>query len=271
MSEFFPGDLSSHESRYDPQEWQKEFKDVVEIVGNALGSSGAMLAKYAHIRLVSGDEAFSPFPDFKFIDNNEIEVTCNTEAFEEWERAIGHVPGVGYAGTRRLYLAAAAAPVELAFAAKTANVERNFVSRSRSMRRSKEIMEKLDTKEELLHRAWILESEHGFVGAREAIESNLNERQVVELNLLRYGLGVAFYALEIEPELQADITEAFRQTLKAELENYEETLMEFMIAFAQRYPYDDIVEKYKTAKRNAFPEFLFAGTIPLGYDGGASR
>ena len=265
MSEFSP----QHEYDTTEAEWQLAFQESLRFVGNALGSDGDMIARFTHLRLVEGEEEFKPVPEMKMIDG-EVEVTCNLEAYEQWVQVLYEVDGMTDEEIRSLYLATASSWVELSFLAVSANKEEKFAmnpaQKSRSRKRALMIVNKLQTQEDLLVSAEKLEEE-GVFGATDAIlGGGLTPRQILEVNKLRYGLGMSFYALKLDTKKQEQIKQAFKISLIHQLQSHEETLLTFLDAFSRADEYADIVEDhYKKIKRYAFPEFLFAGTIPMGY------
>ena len=249
-------------------EWQAVFSETVKTVGDALGSDGNTLAAFSYVRLVEGEDHFKPWPEIKYL-NGEVEVTCNLEGFHIWEQVLSEAPSFNASDIRRLYLATAATSVELCFLADSASQERAMLDpkiRSLSIKRASSIINKLYNREELLVNAEKFEQEHGVTEVTAAIMNTFTESQILELNKFRYGLGTALFALDVPAEVTEEITEAFKENFIREIIRHEETLIMFLSEFSRARPAADITTKYTKAKQLAFQEFLFAGTIPMGYE-----
>lgn len=248
-------------------EWQAAYAETVIQVGDALGSDGNAMAAFSYVRLVEGEEHFKPWPEIKYLDG-EVEVTCNLEGYSQWEGVLNDVASLTSNDVRRLYLATAAAAVELSFLAMSARQERNVLDpkiRSKSIIRATSIINNLQQREDLLKSAEEFEETYGTTEVTAAIMNNFTDSQILELNKFRYGLGTALFALGATPALTKEITEAFRKNLKSEIDRHEETLLVFLEQFARAEPSADVASHYSKAKQLAFQEFLFGGTIPMGY------
>lgn len=249
-------------------EWQNAFKEALQSTGDALSGTGELLSRFAHIRLTEGDDQYSILPTLKWIDG-EVEITCNLDAYDQWNDVFSQVEGTNDEQTRKLYLGTAASWVELSFLAFSAKEERKLLSedsrRGEAIKRAGSIARKLATRDDLKKSAEVLETDHDIYGAVDAIDAGLSDLDVLAVNRLRYGLGAAYFALGYSKEAVSSIVESVRNVLKTELTNYEDSMIMFLTAFAEVDPYVDFADSFQKLKRDSFPALLFALTIPMGY------
>lgn len=248
--------------------WQEALEDNVRTVGDAVGSWGDMLAKTVKVSLVEGDDRYMPLPAYKYCEDGLIEIACNTDVFEYWQGLFVDTPDMTPRKVQNLYLASAAASVELAHLGMTAKSERKYDTgtgmRNAAIERAQELISKFQDKKELIRSAGVLEAECGVVGAVNAV-NKLQGADVIDVNKARYSIGVAMFALGYDGQQTQEVVNTFRSNLVTELRKYEETLLDFLANLDTPGSYAKIQSNMETVQSYSFPRFLFAGTIPMGY------
>ncbi len=250
------------------QGWQQALESNVRVVGDAMGNWGDMLATRVRLRMVDGEESYAALPGLKLVDG-DVEVTCNTDAFDLWHKVLDEIPDLPEEDIRNLYLASAASWVELTYLSFAAKREREFEDKkdivAHAIGRAARIAGQFGNRDDIADCAKTLETEHGMSGISE-IATGLTDEAVQEINKIRYSLGTAMYALDFSQDKICDIRATFRRNLGTEMDNYEITLLSFLEAFTDPEPYAHLQSQHAQIKRFAFPHFLFAGTSPMGYE-----
>ena len=246
------------------KDWEKQGDIVARKVGDIMSGTGVLLAKNCKVVLVEGDFRYDTVPRIKGVDDT-LEVTCNIDAFDQWNGIMADAPDVDEIDTQHLFLGVGMAQAELTLVTNESMRRSSKLSGAQRMaigRRAGKILNLFQSREGLASYAERFEEEHELWGLKELVSTELKDQQVLRINQIRYGLAVGMYAMDLETETEVSITHAFVKQLKTDIEQREETLYSFLKSFAES-DVDQTTKKYEKIQSYSFPELLFAGTMPM--------
>ena len=244
--------------------WQADCESVAVNIGDRLSGTGALLASSCRVIMVDGDFRFDPVPKVKEVDDI-VELTCNLDAYEEWQKILGETPDMDEQEVQHLYLGVGVAQAELSLVANASVKESSGLNGRQRMsigKRAMNVVEKFHSRDDLASHANIFEQEHELWGLEDLVRENLTPGQILRINQLRYGLAVGMHAMDLEPETERGVEDSFANHLKADVEQREQSLYSFLRSFAGE-DYDEVTVRQEKIQAYSFPELLFAGTMPM--------
>lgn len=241
--------------------WGSDLGLVVNRFSEQFDISGEAFEQYIHLRLVEADEeTFYPYPILRPTPDG-IDMIVNLDGYTAgWLDIFDTIPGIDKQQVRDIYLGMGVAWAEMAFTSYTAMAERGIKGRGPAINRTKRLIKQLQDQSGLLTHAVKLQDE-GIADAM-LMTADLDNEQTFLINYLRYGLGASYLAMGMG-ELQIDtLTASFHESMGEYVATTGDRLLKFMGAFAltsvsspEEYVHDGVTR--------AFPELLFAGTIPM--------
>lgn len=246
----------------------REYQENVVRVGDALGSSGEILAKYTELCVIEQEAFYAPVPPLKIVDGTVV-AKMHPESLGLWADVLGEAVHIGAKDVRNIYFASTASLVELTFLSLAAKQERKFEgvegATARAIGRAASIASRFFDKDEVMLLAEDLEVNQGLVGITTLAEY-LRPEDIVEINRLRYVMSSAYFALELSETQLSEITDLFRLRLKTEMGKYNEMLLMFLETFSNSerdfVKFQSSMDKLKS---RSMAHFLVAGSSPMGY------